>query len=251
MLLCYCITAGLFGLCFGSFANVVIWRLPREQSVVTPSSHCTSCEKALKPYHLVPVFSWLFLRGKCAYCGAGISPRYTVVELLTAALFVLVTYLQPQYALFYCGLMFVLVVVSFIDAETQYIPISLLVTGAVLGAALAAYRVLFLREGLSVLRDSLLAAIIGFGVLLILDGGCRLILKKQGFGVGDMMLMGLCGLFLAPWGTFWAYYFSFILAGVWAVGLLVRKKQELGTYFAFGPFLCMGVVAEMVVGLGG
>ena len=88
MLAALAVICGVLGLAIGSFLNVVIWRVPRRESVVSPPSHCPSCDQPISPRDNVPLFSWLVLRGKCRHCGTGISARYPLVETLTAALFV-------------------------------------------------------------------------------------------------------------------------------------------------------------------
>ena len=239
----YIVFAALFGLCAGSFGNVLIYRVPRDESFVQPSSYCPACGETLKPWHLIPVFSWIFLRGKCAFCKGRVSPRYMAVELLTAVLFAAMAWRFPQDVIFYCALMTFLVPIAFIDFETQEIPVFLLVGGGVSGLAMIVWRSLELVE-IQPLIDGALGAALGFGALFVIDLLCRLIAKKPGFGYGDMALMGVCGLFMSVWDVAAAYFLAVVMGGIWAAVLIARKKR--GTYFAFGPYLCVGVILQML-----
>ena len=131
-----CAFMAAVGALIGSFLNVVIHRIPREQSIVLPSSKCPKCRAEIKPYDNIPVLSWLLLRGKCRHCKAPISPRYAAVELLTGVFFVL-SYLMEGDALApalkYCTLSFLLIGLVFTDAETQLLPDLLTKPGILLG----------------------------------------------------------------------------------------------------------------------
>lgn len=135
------VVLGVLGALIGSFSNVLIYRLPRRESIAFPPSHCTTCGHRLGVADLVPVLSWAFLRGRCRYCGAPISARYPLVELLTAAGYVLLAVLFPWSAVGaslvgLCALWTLFLVISFIDAETRTIPDELVLPGAALGVLL-------------------------------------------------------------------------------------------------------------------
>src|SRR4051794_29168736 len=125
--------AGVFGLILGSFFNVVIHRLPRGESLVSPPSHCPSCGEPIKPYDNVPVLSWLVLRGRCRSCGEPISARYPLVEALTGALFAAVVFVYGPDADAVLGLVLVavLVPVTFIDLDHRIIPNKIMLPAAV------------------------------------------------------------------------------------------------------------------------
>jgi leader peptidase (prepilin peptidase)/N-methyltransferase len=242
--------AAVFGVLFGSFANVVIYRLPRGESIVTPPSHCPSCNKRLTGLDMIPVISWLFLRGKCRSCGARISLRYPVIELACSLLFVsmyLFTGMSFD-AVPMCMLAFVLLCVSVIDAETQEIPNGLLIFGAASGVLWIAAGAIF--SGSRYLNapywlDALIGVAVGAAPLFIIDRLTLLILKKDGFGFGDVKLMAMTGLFIG-WPTMLtAYFFAIISGGAFAMFLLATGRAKRGTYLAFGPFLAVGIISAM------
>lgn len=229
------VLAAAYGLVFGSFANVVIYRLPRGLELAKTPSSCVSCGTKIKPLHIIPVFSWLFLRGRCAYCGAKVSPRYPAVELLIAVLFALMFWRHENVlqASLWCVFMLYLIIAAFIDFDTEMIPNSLNVAGLVAGLA-------YLALNLSDAFNLLLGAVVGGGILLAFDLLARLILKKPGFGGGDIKLMAVCGLFLGWYGALAALWLAVAAGGAFAVFLLLTKRAGRGSYFAFGPFLCAG-----------
>jgi leader peptidase (prepilin peptidase) / N-methyltransferase len=204
------------GLCFGSFLNVCIYRLPRGKSVVAPRSACPHCGNLIPLYHNVPVLSWLILRGKCSSCKQPISPRYLVIELLTAALF-LTCYLHfgLSLAMLKCAVLgFLLLGLIFTDAETKLLPDAMTLPGLVIGVGLSllvpvndlASRIMpglvspaMLGEiswRLWSLSDSLLGAAVGASFLY---GAAAIYLRArgvEGMGFGDVKLMAMIGAFL-------------------------------------------------------
>ena len=227
--------AFIYGLAFGSFANVIIYRLPRGLEFVKTPSACTSCGGAIRAAHMVPVLSWLLLRGKCARCGLRISPRYPAVELLTGVMFALMFWRREGVfeASLWCVFALYLIIAAFIDADTRTIPDSLNAAGLIAGAA----HVTLNWNGA---LDSLAGAAVGGGFLFAMDIIARLILKKPGMGGGDIKLMAVCGLFLGWWGALAALWIAAVTGGAFAVFLLLTKRAARGSYFAFGPFLCAG-----------
>ena len=184
------------GLIFGSFFNVVIYRLPRGLNLSRPPSACPGCGAPIKPYDNIPLLSYLILRGKCRRCGRRISPVYPAVEALTAAGFVLV-YLNAGRTIgleFIAGCLFTsaLIVLGFIDARHQVLPDAVTMPG--LGLALA-YS--FFRDDLN-FRGALIGAVGGAGFLLLVYGAYRLIRKKEGLGMGDVTMMLMVGAYLGP-----------------------------------------------------
>jgi leader peptidase (prepilin peptidase) / N-methyltransferase len=205
----------LFGLSFGSFLNVCIHRIPREISVVTPHSACPQCHHAIRPYDNIPVLSWLILRGRCRHCGAPISPRYAIVELLTAFLF-LACYVQfglTVFALKYCVFSFLIVGLIFMDAEWKLLPDAFTLPGLAAGLAFSLVAPLHdVAEQIvpAVLRacagpiswrwlslaDAVMGAALGasffYGIaMLYLHARGR-----EGMGLGDVKLMAMVGAFL-------------------------------------------------------
>jgi leader peptidase (prepilin peptidase) / N-methyltransferase len=204
------------GLCFGSFLNVCIYRLPRNQSVVTPRSACPHCGDPIPLYHNVPVLSWLILRGRCRACKQPISPRYLVVELLTGFLFVVCySHFGLSLAMLKCTTLgWLLIGLIFTDAETKLLPDAMTLPGLVLGVAFSlvvpvndlASRIMPGLVSVSFrhqipwrlwsLSDSLLGAAVGASFLY---GAAAIYLRArgvQGMGFGDVKLMAMIGAFL-------------------------------------------------------
>jgi len=192
--------AVLFGLLWGSFLNVVIYRVPREMSVVRPASHCPACGKPVRPWDNVPVLSWLFLRGKARCCGAQISPRYPLVEaiggllslaILEAVVFRLgpLTPMPRALAIYVADLALALGLVAgaFIDLEHMYLPDSITLGGAVLGVATASFRSMRFV-------DALIGAAVGFVIIwlpfVVVYPRLR---GRAGMGLGDAKLLMLAG----------------------------------------------------------
>jgi leader peptidase (prepilin peptidase)/N-methyltransferase len=202
----------LFGLAFGSFLNVCIHRIPREQSVVTPKSACPQCHQPIKPYDNIPVLSWLILRGRCRHCRAPISPRYLAVELLTALLF-LACYWRfgdSILTLKFCAFSFLIVGLVFTDAEWKLLPDLFTLPGLAAGLGFSLLApvndiVAQLLPGIAELSfswrllslaDSLLGAAIGASFFY---GIAMLYLRargREGMGLGDVKLMAMVGAFL-------------------------------------------------------
>ena len=181
-----------FGGVWGSFLNVVIFRVPREKSVVSPPSSCPRCGARIAWYDNVPVLAWLWLRGKCRKCKAAISPRYPMIELITAFVsWALMHRFGPTgayvlYFVFACAL----IAITFIDLDTWLIPDVITYPGIALGIIGA----VALPEQPVV--DHLLGAAIGGGVLAIVAVGAKWALKKDGMGFGDVKLLAMIGAFL-------------------------------------------------------
>jgi Type II secretory pathway, prepilin signal peptidase PulO and related peptidases len=191
----YLIFSGLFGLVIGSFLNVVIYRLPNNMNIAFPASHCPSCGNQLKWYHNIPVLSYIFLGGKCAYCKKPISPRYMMVELLNCILWILcyLKFGQNIFALLsmlFCSLM---ICVIYIDLEHMIIPDSINIAIAVVGIL----AIIFGNGQLNAIWWERLIG--GFGMFLLSFGILalfRVILKKDAIGGGDIKFLGAVGLFL-------------------------------------------------------
>jgi len=182
----------VFGLVWGSFLNVVIYRLPRGFSIVRPPSSCPQCGNQIKAYENIPILSYLVLRGKCRSCKATISPAYPLVEALTPFCFLLV---YIQYSLsphFFVSCLFVsaLIALGFIDYYHQILPDEVTLPGFVLALLYT-----FFRDDLSLVQ-ALLGAGVGAGFLLLVYGIYYLVRKKEGLGLGDVTMMLLVGAFL-------------------------------------------------------
>jgi leader peptidase (prepilin peptidase)/N-methyltransferase len=243
----------VFGLFVGSFANVCIWRIPRVESVVFPASHCPSCGKPVKPWDNIPVLSYFVLRGKCRSCGEKISPRYPLVEVLNAVLYVLVLWRFGigWHLPVYLVLVTALVIIAFIDIDYQIIPDAITLPGAVV-ALIAGSLVLpdpFLRSHMLGWKAALTGAAVGFGLYYAIAEISFRLLGKQGMGGGDIKLMAMAGA-LTGWKGVLLTTFAGSLSGA-VIGLVViarKGKSEGGTYIPFGPFLILGILITLFFG---
>ncbi len=234
----------VLGLVLGSFLNVVIYRLPRDLSIVRPPSSCPGCGSRIKPYDNVPVLSYLVLRGKCRTCGRKISPVYPVVEALTAAGFVLV-FLNGGRVLgieFAAGCVFTaaLIVLGFIDYIHQILPDAVTLPG------LALFLVYALFRPAPSFRAALVGAVAGAGFLLVVYGAYLLIRRKEGLGMGDVTMMLMVGAYLGGTsGDLWHGLLKTVLTlilgslagAVVGIFFILKRKKDLQFALPFGTFL--------------
>jgi len=246
------IYALILGLCFGSFANVVAYRVPRNESLLSPPSRCPKCGRRLVTTDLIPILSWLLLRGKCRSCGEGIALRYPVTEAIGALLFYgMACYAGANLAVVpLCVFAFVLLSISLVDLETQEIPDALVITGAVAGILWIAAGAIFTRFDFLAPHwaDALLGAVAGAAPLFLIDRIAIIILGKEGFGFGDVKLMLMAGLFLGWKLALIALLFAVIAGGAVGAALMAAKKLERGSYMPFGPFLAIGSLMSLWFG---
>ncbi len=225
------------GAIFGSFLNVVIYRLPRHESIVRGSSHCTNCQTPIKPYDLIPIISYLILGGKCRKCHHPISMRYPLIELLTAGCFYL---MYQTFGLNYnliIGLILttILITITMIDIDTMdiYDRFHIMILGLAIGY-------------LFITPLPLIEHVIGFFIISALLYVIAYL--TGGIGGGDIKLMAVSGLLLGYKATLVAFFIAVVLGGIVAIGLLVTKQKERGSQIAFGPFLCLGIYFAYLYG---
>ena len=254
------IAAAVLGACIGSFLNVVAWRLPRQESVVLPPSHCPRCGTQLQWFENVPVVGWLWLRGLCRHCGAPISPRYPLVELLTAGLWVAVTMASPTamgpgvapLALIVAGWVLVswLLPLVLIDIDHLWLPEPLCRIGLLLGLLFTAVLGWMQAPGLAgeLIGQHLLAAGLGLVGFEAVSAIAQRVMGRPALGLGDAKLAALLGAWLGPTGLGVAVVLA-VFAGA-IIGVSGRLSGRLGRHqpFPFGPFLAAGGLA---VWLGG
>jgi leader peptidase (prepilin peptidase)/N-methyltransferase len=227
----------LLGACVGSFCNVCILRIPAGESIVTGPSHCMTCGRRLKWYELIPIFSWLALRGRCSGCHSRISAQYPLIEAANAGLWLLVFSrfgLTPD-SILGCLFASVLLVASVIDARTREIPPGTTIFIAVLG-------LLRLLVHLSDWKSALLGLVCVSGVLLLV----LLVTGGRGIGGGDIKLMAGTGLFLGFQLNLLAFFLGCVLGAV--IHLCRMKFAHAGRDLAFGPYLCAGAVIALLWG---
>jgi leader peptidase (prepilin peptidase)/N-methyltransferase len=232
--------AGVLGAVIGSFLNVVAYRLPRRESLIRPASRCPACGTHVKPYDNIPILSWLWLRGRCRSCAAPISPRYPLVEALTAALCVGAVLVHHSAAAITLSIVLILLVVpaALIDLEHRIIPNRL--TG--LGAVLALVIGLALDPGGE--PERLIAAVAAGGFLLI-----AALAYPGGMGMGDVKLAAVMGLFLGP--AVAAALLVGLLTGVLVGAVIIARKGARDgrkTAIPFGPFLALGALVAVFAG---
>jgi leader peptidase (prepilin peptidase)/N-methyltransferase len=234
--------AAIFGLIVGSFLNVCIYRLPRHESVVWPSSRCPGCRTALSWYDNIPVVSYVLLRGRCRTCGTSISLMYPVVEMATALVF-LGTFLMFGPALFLSRLVFscAMLVLLVIDLQHRILPNAITLPGIVVGFVFS----LFSPPGW---RDSLIGIIAGGGVLLLIAEAYYRVRGEEGLGMGDVKMLAMIGAFLGWKLMLVTFVLSSCLGSIVGLSLIALKKGDMKYALPFGTFLAMGAVAASVVG---
>jgi leader peptidase (prepilin peptidase) / N-methyltransferase len=232
--------AGIVGAIFGSFLNVVAYRLPRGESLLHPGSRCPQCETPIKPYDNVPVLGWLLLRGRCRACGAKVSWRYPAVEALTGLLCAAVVVRYGADRDVWLPLVFVLLLVpvTLIDLDFHIIPNTLMLIGAVAGLALV------LAFDSADLVEHLIAAVAAGGFFLV-----AALAYPAGMGMGDVKLAGVMGLFLgravAP------AIFSALVAGTLVGAVIIARlgaAEGRKRGIPFGPWLALGSLVGVFAG---
>ncbi|MCX7857615.1 MAG: prepilin peptidase [Deltaproteobacteria bacterium] len=235
----------LVGLAVGSFLNVVIYRLPRGRSIISPGSFCPKCETPIKFYNNIPVLSYLFLKGRCKNCNSNISLRYPIIELLTGILFY---FLFDQKGLgleFVVSVFFVslLITISFIDLDFQIIPDVLSIGGLFVGLFLS-----FFRNPHFYFKDSIYGALVGGGILFIIAYGYELLTKREGMGFGDVKLLAMIGSFTGVRGALFSLISGSLFGTILGLFLIYVKGKDLRYAIPFGPFLSMGALCFIFFG---
>ncbi len=234
----------ILGALWGSFANVVIYRLPKDLSVVSPRSHCYSCQKIIAWYDNIPLFSWFILHGKCRNCGAKFSIRYVLVEWLMASLFAAV-YIKVGFSwtlLEYLILVFGLVTVSFIDFDHMILPDEFTLGGVAVGLIGAA---------LNPERHFLPAfwgVIFGGGFLWAIAVVYAMIRKQEGMGGGDIKLLAWIGAVLGWTSVPFVIICSSLVGSLVGLSLVFKKRQGMSHAIPFGPYLSLAAILYIFFG---
>lgn len=234
----------LVGLVFGSFFNVCIYRIPRQESIIVPPSRCNSCGHRLGVKDLFPVFSYIFLRGRCRYCGSQIGLKDTASELAVGILFVL-AYIKFGISwklLSNLVLLSILYIAALIDLKHQIIPDGLVATGLV-------FAVVFILSDITVLwLDGLIGLGVGGGFFLAIAFLSELLLKKEGMGGGDIKLMAMIGAFLGWKLTVLALLLSVYAGGIIGGVLILTGIKKRSDRIPFGPFIALGTAMAVFFG---
>ncbi len=242
----------IVGLCFGSFLNVIVYRLPIGLSVTRPSSRCPKCNRKLGALELVPVVGYLLLKGRCRDCGAGIGLRYPLVEILTGVLFALTfRYHNLSLELFiYATLLFLLFAIAQIDLRHRIVPNILIAVGLIIGL------LFYLPHLLSVLlpvpealvseralSDAFLGLLLGGGIMLVI-----FLVSRGGMGAGDIKLMALIGLYVGLRGTAVVLLLGFLFGALTGIIFMVTGKLTRKDALPFAPFLSLAALVQVLWG---
>ena len=254
----------MMGACIASFLNVVIWRVPRGESIVSPPSHCPKCGAEIRWWQNLPILSWLALRGKCAKCRAPISPRYIIVETIGGVLFLAAFWRFGEFAPFMWVWLALMIAGSFIDFDHQLLPDFVTVGGMVYGVvlSLASWLVApYLRVPALPLYpalqpfaapplNSLIGLAFGFSLLWLVRFLGTKAFKREAMGMGDVFLMGAVGALFGPVAVLMTLVLSSLFGSVVGIALVLAAKARIGRFVAipYGPYICLGCLAWMFWG---
>lgn len=256
----YVVVAAIFGLVFGSFINVCIYRLPRDLSVVSPRSFCPECGGPIPWYDNMPVLSYAVLRGRCRHCAKPIGIRYFLVELTTAVLFALAVseYGPTLAALKWCVFDSVMVALFWTDFEERILPDELTLGGAIAGLVFSFFVAVpgfsdILIAGSAPRSHSFVDALIGGAALSLpiwaLGWGYGRIRKREVLGLGDVKLLAAIGMFLGLENGLFALLLGAVTGSVLGLAYILWQRKDAGSYeLPFGSFLCFGAVIAPIIG---
>jgi len=246
----------VFGMCVGSFLNVCIYRIPKRKSIVFPASHCPKCKTPIKWYHNIPVLSYLFLKGRCAFCGKKISVCYPLVETISA-IFALMCFNkffvgQGDLALAFIFYAFLcaLIVITGIDLKYFIIPDIISISGIIMGIIFSFIfpQIHHTANHLHALWLSVLSCLIASGTLFLIAVIGSVIFKKEAMGLGDVKLVGLFGAFLGYKYALLSIFLSSIIGSIFGIGMILFGKAKLQTRIPFGPYLAAGAFLSLFYG---
>lgn len=263
------------GACIASFLNVVIWRVPRGESIDRPPSHCPKCGATIRWWQNIPILGWLALRGKCAGCKASISPRYPLVELLGGVLFLAAflhfeafSTIYPEWSdwIIVCELLVwwiwisLMIVGSFIDFDHKLLPDFVTVGGMVLGCArgvfasivgmIEAKSSVFSLSAFAPLLMSLAGLAFGFGLLWLVRFLGTKAFKREAMGMGDVFLMGAVGALFGPPTVLGTLVLSSVFGSIAGIALMLADRIRPGRFveIPYGPYICLGCLTCMFYG---
>ncbi|OGR30371.1 MAG: peptidase A24 [Desulfuromonadaceae bacterium GWB2_53_15] len=238
------VLAFIFGTVVGSFLNVCICRMPKDESIVSPPSHCPFCDYRIRWYDNIPLLSYLLLRGKCRGCGAHISLQYPLVELLNGLLTLALFYRFGLSITFVALFLFCssLVVITFIDIEHQIIPDEISLSGIVIGFIFS----FFLPW--QTWLNSLLGILLGGGSLLLVAYGYQWLTGKEGMGGGDIKLLAMMGAFLGWKSIPFIIFASSLVGSILGITIMLIQKKDSKLAIPFGPYLAFGAILYIFYG---
>lgn len=240
MVICFTIIFVL-GLVVGSFLNLCIDRIPKEESVIYPPSHCTNCKNEIKWYDLIPIFSYIFLKGRCRYCGDKLSIRHPMIEFIIGAAYLMIFIKYGLSIDFIKFIIFIsiLAVIGMIDYDTTDIYSVTTLTGIIAGIIFLG---IYIYNGIPI-KSYIYGAMLGGGLLALIS-----IVTKGGMGLGDAELCLVCGLFLGVKLTVLMLLLSFIIGSIIGVLLIAFGKKSKKDYIPFGPFIAIAAIITVFWG---
>lgn len=237
----YYISIFILGTVIGSFLNVCIDRIPREESIIYPPSHCTSCKNIIKWYDLIPIFSYIFLKGQCRYCGGKVSVRHPAIEFVTGILYLMISIRYDLSLEFIKFIVFIsiLIVIGMIDYDTTDVYFATTLTGLVAGIVFLG---IYIYSGIPI-ESYIFGGILGGGLLLIIS-----VITKGGMGLGDAEICLVCGAFLGIKLTTIMLFLSFIIGSITGIILIASGKKSRKDYIPFGPFIVISAIITIFLG---
>ena len=234
----------ILGLIVGSFCNVCIYRIPKNESIIYPTSHCPKCRTTIKPVDNIPLLSYILLKGRCRNCGSKISIQYPVVELLTGIIYLIIylIYGLSIQSLIYIILSSALIIIAFIDLNEQIVPDVISLPGIGVGLILS-----FFVPYLSFI-NSALGVVVGGGIILIIALVGSMIFKKEAMGGGDVKLAAMIGAFLGWRYTIISLFLGFFLGALAGIFLVLSKIKSKEDMVPFGPFIALGSLITLLWG---
>jgi len=234
----------ILGLIVGSFSNVCIYRIPRNESIIYPASHCPKCRSKIKPVDNIPLLSYILLKGRCRNCKSKISIQYLIVEFLTGLIYLIVylIYGLSIQTLIYIILSSALIIIAFIDLNEQVIPEVISLPGMVIGLILS-----FFVPYISFI-NSALGIVIGGGIILVIRLAGSLIFKKESMGIGDIELAAMIGAFLGWRYIIISLFLGFFLGALAGIILIMSKIKSREDVVPFGPFIVLGSFITLLWG---
>ncbi len=234
----------ILGLIVGSFSNVCIYRIPKNESIVYPASHCPKCRSKIKPVDNIPLLSYILLKGRCRNCKSKISIQYPIVEFLSGLIYLIIylNYGLSIQSLIYIILSSALIIIAFIDLNEQIVPWVISLPGIILGFILS-----FFVPYISFV-NSALGVVVGGGIILSIRLAGSVIFKKEAMGMGDIELAAMIGAFLG-----WRYitislFLGFFLGALAGIILIMSKIKSREDAVPFGPFIVLGSFITLLWG---
>jgi len=234
----------ILGLIVGSFSNVCIYRIPRNESIIYPASHCPNCHSPIKPVDNIPLLSYILLKGRCRNCKSKISIQYPIVEFLTGLIYLIIylIYGLSIQSLIYIILSSALIIIAFIDLKEQIIPDIISLPGIGVGLILS-----FFVPYVSFI-NSALGVFVGGGTILVIGLAGSVIFKKEAMGGGDVKLAAMIGAFLGWRYIIISLFLGFFLGALAGIFLILSKIKSREDVVPFGPFIVLGSFITLLWG---